>query len=609
MRRVVPFFVLLGLVGVVWLQGRPIPAEPPASAPAEALSAGPVDFSLPTVDGQKFALADLKDKKVVVVVFLGTECPLVVLYLPRLNELAKEFAGKGVAFVGINSNPQDDVEAIKAQIGRQPVVFPMLKDSTQEVANRFNATRTPQAFVLDGNRKIVYKGRIDDQYGIGFQRPYANRRDLAEAIMDVLAGRPVSRPTTPTPGCVISREKNPDPRSSITYTNQVSRILQQHCVECHRPGQIGPFSLLTYEKVKAWSDTIKEVVLERRMPPWHPDPRYGKFSNDRSMPQKDIDTLVAWIDAGCPKGDDADLPPPRVFEDNDGWLMGKPDIVLTMPDKHKIPAYSPKGGYPYQYFLTPTNFKEDVWVQAVEARPGNRKVVHHILAFIQAPGNRAGSLARGADSIGGSLLVGTAPGDSPAIFPVGVGKKIPAGSYILWQMHYTPNGAEEWDQSSIGIRVCKEPPQFEARTRAILKRRFAIPPGADHVEVRAQSTFANDAIILSFLPHMHVRGKSMMVKAHYPDGKSEILVYVPKYDFGWQVFYRWAEPLRLPAGTRLECIGVFDNSSDNPNNPDPTKTVYWGEQTWEEMMIGWFDYYEPVPIKKVPDSKRTVTQR
>jgi hypothetical protein len=315
------------------------------------------------------------------------------------------------------------------------------------------------------------------------------------------------------------------------------------------------------------------------------------------MPQKDIDTLVAWVDAGCPKGDDADLPPPRNFEENEGWSMGKPDIILTMPEKHKVPAQSPKGGYPYQYFLTPTNFKEDVWVQAVEARPGNKKVVHHILAFIQAPGHRAGSLARGADSIGGSLLVGTAPGDSPAIFPNGVGKKVPAGSYILWQMHYTPNGAEEWDQSSIGIRVCKEPPQFEARTRAIMKRRFAIPPGAHHVEVRAHSTFTNDAVILSFLPHMHVRGKSMMVKAHYPDGKSEILVSVPKYDFGWQVFYRWAEPIKLPAGTRLECISVYDNSPDNPNNPDPTKTVYWGEQTWEEMMIGWFDYYEPVPIK------------
>ncbi len=597
MRRAL-VLVLLGTWGLLAAGVEPAARIHAADDPSD-LAPGPVvDFKLPTVKGGTLALADLKDKKAVAVIFLGTECPLVTYYLPRLNELAKEFAPKGVAVVAINSNIQDDVAAIQAQIERQPVVFPMLKDGDQKVANLGGAARPPRAFVPDGQRQLVYKGRTADQYGIGYQRPYPNRRDLAEALSEVVAGRPVSRPQTPCPGCVISREKKPDASSSITYTNQVSRILQQHCIECHRPGQIGPFSLTSYDRARAWSDTMKEVVLDRRMPPWHPDPRYGKFSNDRSMPAKDVETLIAWIDAGCPKGDDADLPPPASFEDNDGWTMGKPDLILTMPEKHKVPAQSPRGGYPYQYFMTPTNFKEDVWIQAVEARPGNKKVVHHILAFIQAPGNRAGSLSRGEDSIGGSLLVGTAPGDSPAIFPAGVGKRIPAGSFILWQMHYTPNGAEEWDQSSIGVRVCKEPPEFEARTRAIMKRRFAIPPGADHVEVRAASTFSRDAVVLAFLPHMHVRGKSMMVKAHYPDGKSEILVSVPKYDFGWQVFYRWADPIRLPAGTKLECISVYDNSPDNPNNPDPTKTVYWGDQTWEEMMIGWFDYYEPVPIKK-----------
>jgi hypothetical protein len=351
--------------------------------------------------------------------------------------------------------------------------------------------------------------------------------------------------------------------------------------------------MTSYDKVKAWAETMRETVLDGRMPPWTADPRYGQFVNDRRLPEKDKQQLLAWIDAGCPKGDDKDLPPEREFDGNDGWAIGKPDIVLTMSEAQVIPAKAPKGGYGYQYVMIPTNFREDVWVQAVMARPGNKAVTHHILVFIQPPGRRVGSLARGLDSIGATMLVGTAPGDAPGIYPEGCGKKIPAGSYLLLQMHYTPIGTEQRDQSAVGIITCKTPPKHEVRTRAIMNRRFALPPGDDNFRVTASSVFEEGAELLALLPHMHVRGKDYLMKVHYPGGREEIILSMPRYDFSWQTYLRFAKPVRLPPGTRMECIAHYDNSRDNPSNPDWTKTVFWGEQTWEEMMIGWVDYYVP----------------
>lgn len=586
MKRYVALSAVLGLLwtasGLYLLADK---AGPAPTAPA-------VDFSLPDVNGNRFDLASLRGKKAVAVIFVGTECPLVQLYLPRLTEMQKHFAKDDVQFVAINSCMQDTTEAIKAHAEKFKLNFPMLIDADQKVADLFDARRTPTAYLLNAARQIVYKGRIDDQFGVGFQRPYVNRKDLAEAITEYLAGREISKPTTPAPGCIISRDKKVL-ASEVTYCKQISRIIQQHCLDCHRPGQLGPFSMMEYEKVKAWADTMRETIVDRRMPPWHADPRYGKFSNDRSLPEKDKELFLAWIDAGCPKGDEKDLPAAKHYPDDEGWSMGKPDVVLKMPEPLRIPALAPKGGYPYQYVMVPTNFKEDVWVQAVEARPGNKAVTHHILAFIQRPGQRIGGLARGQDSIGASLLVGTAPGDSPAIYPDGVGKKIPKGSYILMQMHYTPIGSEQWDQSQIGLKLCKSPPRFEGHTRAIMKRRFAIPPGEDNYRVAASSVFKDGAEILAILPHMHVRGKDFQTKLRYPDGREEIILNVPKYDFGWQTFFRYKDHIRVPPGTRMDVIAHFDNSQDNPNNPDHTKTVYWGDMTWEEMMIGWVDYYVP----------------
>jgi peroxiredoxin len=543
------------------------------------------DFTLPDTAGKNWSLAALKDRKAVVVVFLGTECPINNAYLPRLAELSRQYEPKGVGFVAINANRQDGPEAVSEHARKNGLPFPVLKDGGNVVADRFEAERTPEAFVLDADRFVRYRGRIDDQFGVGFRRPRPTRNDLAEALDALLAGKPVTQARTPVAGCRIARVAKPKTDATVTYARDVSRILQANCQGCHRPGQVGPMSLLTYEDAAAWSETIGEVVRERRMPPWHADPRYGHFANNRGLSAEDRDRLLAWVGLGCPEGDRKDLPPPREFASD--WTIGKPDVVFTMPRSFKVPAQAPRGGVPYQGFVVETNFQEDVWVQAAEARPGNRAVVHHILVYVRRPGKRR---ERTTDGIGDGMLAAYAPGDMPLRLEPGSAKKIPKGSVLGFQMHYTPNGTEQTDRSSVGLILAKGPPKHEVRTRAIAQQAFTIPAGARDKEVRSATVFREDAVLLSLMPHMHLRGKSFEYRAVYPDGKSEVLLSVPRYDFGWQSNYRLARPLPLPAGTRIECTAHFDNSADNPNNPDPGKAVRWGDQTWEEMMIGFVDY-------------------
>jgi peroxiredoxin len=559
------------------------------AASAEQPAGGQIhDFTLPDSTGKQVSLSDFKDRRAVAVVFIGTECPLVNLYVQRLKELHEEFAKESVGFIAINSNAQDTAEAVAAHAKKHKLPFPVVKDTAQNVADAFKAERTPEAFVLDSARRIVYRGRIDDQYGIGFQRPEATRRDLAEALKEVLAGKPVSVAKTEAPGCLIGREKKEVATGAITYTNQVARIMQHRCQECHRPGQIGPFALLTYKQAKAWSDTIREVVTEGRMPPWHADPKHGKFLNDKSLSKQERETLLAWIDQGCPKGDDKDLPPAKQFRGQEGWSIGKPDIIVTMDKEFTVPAKAPKGGVPYQFIFVPTNFQKDVWVSAAEAKPGSPGVVHHIIVYVIEPGKRFDMRE---DQIGTGLLVGEAPGDLPYVARPGMAKRIPKGAQLMFQMHYTPNGVEQTDRSSCGLILAKEPPEHVVRTRSVLNRRFAIPPGDPSHEVVSTSTFSRDAKLLGFMPHMHLRGKDFEYKLVYPDGKEEIVLRVPRYDFGWQTNYYPVEPITLPAGTKMICTAHFDNSAANLNNPDAKRTVYWGDQTWQEMMIGWIDYY------------------
>jgi peroxiredoxin len=543
-------------------------------------------FTLRDPSDRPYSLADFKDKKAIVVVFVGTECPVNNAYMPRLVELHRSYSPRDVAFLAVNANCHDTPTKIKAHAEEYRLPFPVLRDAANVVADQFHAERTPEAFVIDPSGTIVYRGRIDDQFGVGFKRPAPTRRDLAEALDEVLAGKAVSRPKTKAPGCIIARATKANLAGRITYTKDVAPVVQKHCQECHRPGQIGPMPLRTYEDALAWSEMIREVVAERRMPPWHADPGCGKFSNDRSLSAEERDTILGWVDQGCPPGDPKDSPPPRTFAT--GWTIGKPDVILTMKETVKVPADAGPDGIAYRYFTVPTGFKEDRWIQAAEAKPGNPSLVHHILVYILYPGFKDD--VKHADGIGRGLLVAFAPGDLPAVFPEGAAKKIPKGSMLLFQMHYTPNGVAGTDESSVGLIFAKKPPKRELHTRAISQKWFAIPPNADNHEVKSVRKFDQAVEVYSLFPHMHLRGKDFSFRAVYPDGRTEKLLSVPRYDFNWQSNYRLARPLALPAGSRIECTAHFDNSDRNLNNPDPKKMVFWGEQTWEEMMIGFVDY-------------------
>jgi peroxiredoxin len=553
---------------------------------AESAAAVIADFTLNDMLGKPWSLGSAKDHKAVVILFLGTECPINNAYGPRLVELHERYAAKGVEFVAINSNPQDSAEDVKRHATTHKLPFRVLKDAEQAVLPLFGAERTPEAFLLDPSRTVRYRGRIDDQFGIDFKRPKPTREDLATAIDDLLEGKPISVARTDAPGCLITRKPKASAEATVTYSKHVAPLLQKHCQECHRAGQIGPMALMEYDDVVAWSDMIREVVTKKRMPPWHADPKHGRFDNDRSLPETDRATLLRWIEQGCAKGDAKELPPPVQFAE--GWRIGTPDHVVLTPKPYTVPAKAPRWGIPYIYWIVETKFEEDRWVQAVEAKPGNRAVVHHILVYVR--GGEQAKRERG-DGIGDGLLVAYAPGDLPSVFPPGMAKKIPKGSSIVFQMHYTPNGVEQADQSALGLVFAKEPPRHEMRTRAVAQTRFSIPPGEAAHRVVSSSTFSKDSTLLSLFPHMHLRGKSFEYKLHYPDGKSEVLLSVPKYNFDWQNNYRFARPVELPKGSRLECTAYFDNSTGNPNNPDPAKTVRWGEQTWDEMMIGFVDYY------------------
>jgi peroxiredoxin len=544
------------------------------------------DFTLKDYHGQPVSLASYKDAKLVVVAFLGTECPLAKLYARRLVELAKEFQPRGVAFVGVNPNRQDSPTEIAAYARLHEIEFPILKDLGQTLADHVGATRTPEVVVLDGNRVIRYRGRIDDQYGFqqnaSYQKKTPERRDLAEALNELLAGKPVSQPTTPLAGCLIGRDRRPKPGSDVTYSKQIARIMNANCVFCHRAGQIAPFTLTNYDDVVGWAAMIDEVVQAGRMPPWHADSQFGHFKNDARLSDKDKATIARWVANGAPEGDPQDLPKPPKFAE--GWMIPKPDEVIYMADKpFEVPA---TGVVDYQNFVVDPGWKEDKWISAIEPRPGNPAVVHHILLFVKPPEGVEHDLMRAMNDFTGAF----APGLRPEPLPAGYARKVQAGSKLIFQLHYTPNGSKQQDRSYVGLtfadpKTVKKEVQVQDATNFV----FQIPPGDDDFGVQSRYVFRKDAILMTLMPHMHLRGKSFSYQAVYPDGKSETLLSVPRYDFGWQTNYRLAEPKLIPKGTRLDCIAHFDNSEENLNNPDPKATVGFGDQTFDEMMIGFFE--------------------
>jgi peroxiredoxin len=573
------------------------------------------DFRLKATDGSTISRMDFEHKKALVLVFTGIDCPVSNLYMPRLATLAQRYSKQGVAFLGVNSNAHESALDVEEHARQHHLGFPVAKDGENRLADRLRIERTCEAVVLDAQGYVRYHGAIDDQYARGAIRDAPKRAYLAEAIDSVLNGRKVAEPLTSVVACPIERispkkparprlaslpkvegrRRRPSPEPAdigdVTYAEDVAPIIQQKCRYCHRPGEVAPFSLRDYDDAKRWAQSIYEVVDQGLMPPWYADPRYGSFSNDRSLSDRERSVLMAWVDQEMPPGDLGKVPLPEPSPQ--GWTIGEPDLILEMPEPFDVPA---EGILDIMRFYVPTNFQEDVWVQAAQAMPGDRAVVHHICVFImdpERPLDESASLDEQRDAQ--PELVCYAPGDMPEVFPPGVAKKIPAGAVLEIQVHYTPIGVPRFDRSSVGLKLARGPVRSLAMTRGASNRNFVLPAGDPNIEVKASYTIKQDGRLLSLTPHMHYRGKDFRYEAVFPDGRRQTLLFVPSYDFNWQSVYRLSEPLPMPRGTRIECVAHFDNSADNPLNPDPTRDVRWGEQSYDEMMIGYLDFCVDLP--------------
>lgn len=409
------------------------------------------------------------------------------------------------------------------------------------------------------------------------------------------------------------RTAQTSPPAAPTFTKEVAPILFKHCASCHRPGDIAPMPLLSYENARPWAKAIREQVAGGQMPPWHAVAPHGTFSNDRRLSDQEKETLIRWADSGAAQGDPKNLPPPPKFAD--GWEIGTPDAVISMPTAYDVPA---SGTVDYQYVEAPTNFTEDKWVQAIEVRPGARSVVHHVLVFCrepdapalapafvpvvpampQRPAGPSNAQPRRQGTSRGVLIATTAPGTNAMIFQPGMALRIRAGAVLTFQLHYTANGTATKDKSSIGLIFAKKPQQQEIRTSAFVNALFTLPPGASNQQVDSAIQFNEDSHIWALFPHTHLRGKSWEYRLVYPDGRSEVVLSVPKYDFNWQTYYVYTKPLAVPKGTRLEATAHYDNSTANRWNPDPKVAVRWGEQTWEEMQYSGITYSVDTKVAK-----------
>ena len=548
------------------------------------------DFRLTDHRGNEFSFTSFRDARLTVIAFLGTECPLAKLYGARLEALSQEYRKRGVKFVGICSNAQDSQQDVTDFARRHQINFPVLKDRQHQVADQLKAIRTPEVFLLDHDRRVVYWGRIDDQYAIGIKKSEPQRSDLKIAIDESLAGNTVSVPIAESVGCHIGRIEQPVSKADLTFHEHIAPLLNKHCVNCHRKDNIAPFALLDYNEVVGWAPMIREVVAEDRMPPWFANPEHGAFKNDARLSSVEKANLLRWIDSGCPQGQQDSVARQAVLETDSQdakWEIPLPDKVFFISDKpHTIPA---QGQVEYEYFLVDPGFQEDKFLQAVQVIPGNFGVVHHALVSLVLPG--ASTLGIGNCGV----LINYAPGMQSTNLPKGMAIHVPAGAKFLFQMHYTPNGTTQEDRTSLGM-VFADPKEVKSVVRggAIANVRITVPANAHNHREIAETKVDRNVHLLSLSPHMHLRGKAFRYEAIFPNGRVEILLDVPKYDFNWLLRYLLKQPLALPTGTRLRCTAWYDNSSSNPANPNPQVSVRWGDQTTDEMLIG---FYSVVEIK------------
>jgi thiol-disulfide isomerase/thioredoxin len=597
------------------------PLAPPSPRDARALGIGTYvqDAAAPDLDGKPRSWRSGRGDSLTVIALTSVRCPLCRKFGPSLARIEDAYADRGVKFVFVNVSGTDTTEEMRKQVADLGVEGIYLDDRDGRIAAALRAATTTEVFVIDSANTLVYRGAVSDQYGVNFTRDAPRRKYLEDALDAALDRRVPDTQATSSPGCAIEPQAVASGAGSgtpaITYARDISRIINANCIECHREGGVGPFRLDSFEAVTRRASMIRAVTQEGTMPPWFaaPMPRSGSgphsspWSNDRSMSQAERDAIATWIAAGKPEGDPTDLPLPRTFSQSE-WTIGTPDAIFQLPDPIAIKA---DGFMPYQSVVVPTGLTEDRWVQAVQIVPTDPSVVHHVLVFAVDEQTAKDPVVRrrlAADESRG-YWAAYVPGNSSLVLPPGMARRLPARSSLLFQIHYTPNGKATSDQMRLGVVFADGAPKHLVRTAAIADRQLRIPPGARNHKEDASLRIPANAKILAFTPHMHVRGTAYRYEIEDADGSGRrILLDIPKYDFNWQLRYELREPLDAPRGAVLHGTAWYDNSADNPANPDPAKTVRWGPQTVDEMMLGYVEYYlvdeDPLNPVDLPDRGR-----
>jgi hypothetical protein len=551
-------------------------------------------------DGRRMPLLEAAGPSGLVLVVRDAECPVSQRYAPLVRAMSRDSRFAGYAFAYVDVTPHDG-DAAQRDAAAQGVRT--LADRGGELAGLLRAETTAIAYLIDANGTLQYRGAIDDQYGIEHQRARATHAWLAEALLALDRGEAPAVRRTPGVGCTLAaRGKAAALSRPVTYHDRVSRIIQDRCEACHRAGGLAPMPLQDFEQVHARRAVIRLMVASGRMPPWSAHPAVGKWANDRSLGAAEKRDLLAWIDSGAPAGDPAHAPRPRSYDP--GWKIGKPDAVIPIPQPIRVPA---SGIVAYQYVYAKTDFPTDRWVTALEIRPSEPRVVHHVIVLLEEPGRRhltpeerarfpAGQAPPEPGDTAAGFFGITVPGSLGMSFPPGTGKKLPRGAWLKFEIHYQPNGVEVHDRTEIGLRFADAPVR-EVESRSAADASFVIPPRAAAHRVQASHRFTQPGVLLSLFPHMHLRGKAFRYELVDAKGKARRLLEVPRFDFNWQSYYQFAEPVAVTPGARLVATAWYDNSAANPWNPDPRQEVRWGPLTTDEMMIGYFEF---IPERPAP---------
>ncbi len=557
------------------------------------------DLAFIDLAGQLGRLSDFGGGKGLVLVVRDVGCPVSKRYGPETARLDALLSAQGIPFLYINPSEHNTLEEMRSEVELFGFQGRYVADRELAFARALHPKTTTEVFLIDSARTLRYRGAIDDQYGRGVSQGEPRRRYLVGAAEALLAGEEVPFPATSAPGCFLAFDEEPEsaaPPAPITYHDQVARILQGNCVECHRAGGAGPFSLASYEEARGRRGMVRFVVRERLMPPWFADPHVGAWENDRSLSEADRDTLLAWIEAGAPEGDPADAPLARAYEDN--WQIGHPDVVFPFPEPFEVPA---EGIVDLTRVISDVVVPRDLWVERLQVLPGAPQVVHHATIMFQPPPEALDPGRRILDTLapwkkqreGWEFLIGYLPGKGPRIFEEGVARFLPKGSRIRFEMHYTPNGVATPDLTRLGLVLAEAPPRFVAESRLLRNRDFVIAPETYGEAWTIEQVLPFDSLLRSLTPHMHLIGDTFAVDLQRPGESPERLLEIPAWDPDWQFSYVFRDKPFAPAGSKLFVTATFDNRSDNPENLYPGRVVRDGPQIWDEMLILALEWIRP----------------